>query len=93
MMHHLMKNRVTPQTKHTIRVEHTGARQYMIHHSVSKTMIVEQIAKTCAFAEKLGYPSGAMIFGGGTDDYLYCWPNSLETDVCHYMMDNVGFST
>lgn len=64
----------------------------MIHHSVGKTMIVEQIAKTCVFVKKLGCPSGTMIFGGGTDDYLYCCPNSMETDVCHYMMDNVGFS-
>jgi hypothetical protein len=33
-----------------------------------------------------------MIFGCEQDDYLYCCPDNMETDVCRYMADNVGFS-
>jgi hypothetical protein len=27
----------------------------------------------------------------GPNDYLYCCPYNLESDVCRYMMDNVSF--
>lgn len=54
-------------------------------------MTVEYVCETRAFAEKVGYPLGVMIFGGRLDDYLYCCPDSLETDFCCYMMDNIGF--
>jgi hypothetical protein len=35
-------------------------------------MTLEQIVETHAFVERLGYPPGATVFGGGQDDYLYC---------------------
>jgi hypothetical protein len=38
------------------------------------------------------YPTGATIFGGGEDDYFYCYPDNLETKTCHYMAKNIGFS-
>jgi hypothetical protein len=28
---------------------------------------------------------------GRLDDYLYCFPNNMETEVCLYMAYNVGF--
>jgi hypothetical protein len=34
---------------------------------------------------------GSTLFGGGADDYLYCCPDNLETEVCRYMADNIGF--
>jgi hypothetical protein len=50
-------------------------------------MTTEEVVKTRAFAQKLGYPSRATFFG----DYLYCCPDNLATDMCRYMMDHVGF--
>jgi hypothetical protein len=71
---------------------HTRVGRYVVHHySTDKTMTGEYVCETRSFAEKVGYPSGVTIFGGGLDDYLYYCPDSLETDVFHYMMDNVGF--
>lgn len=65
---------------------------YTIHHSTEKMMTVEQVAETRVFVKKLGYyPSWATNSGGGPNDYLYCCPYNLETDVCRYMMDNVSF--
>jgi hypothetical protein len=61
----------------------------VIHHSSGKS--TEQIIETRAFAEKLGYPSRAIIFGGGPYDYLCCCPDNLEINVCPYMMDDVRF--
>jgi hypothetical protein len=54
-------------------------------------MGVKQLAEAVGFAEQLGYPSRSNIFGGGPDDYLYCFRDNMETEVCHYMADNVGF--
>lgn len=54
-------------------------------------MGAKQLAEAMVFAEQIGYPSGATIFGGGPDDYLYCCPDNLETNVCCYMADNIGF--
>lgn len=70
---------------------HTRVGQYAVHHSADKTMTVEYVCETRAFFEKVGYPSGVTIFGGRLHDYLYCCSDSLETDFCRYMMDNVGF--
>ncbi|KAL5647141.1 hypothetical protein ACJX0J_041496, partial [Zea mays] len=68
-----------------------GGRKYRVHQAAGNTMGAKQLAKAMGFAEQFGYPSGATIFGGGPDDYLYCCPDNLETDVCHYMADNIGF--
>lgn len=69
-------------------------RRYRVHQAVGKTMGAKQLAKAIGFAEQLGYPSGLMIFGGGPKNYLYCLyccPDNLEAEVCHYMVDNIGF--
>jgi hypothetical protein len=63
----------------------------MVHHAVGKVMGVKQLAEAIGFAEQLGYPSRSTIFGGGPDDYLYCCPDNMETEVCRYMVDNIGF--
>jgi hypothetical protein len=49
------------------------------------------MVEAVGFAEQMGYPTGSTIFGGEQDDYLYCCPNNMETEVCHYMTVNVGF--
>lgn len=54
-------------------------------------MGAKQLAEAIGFAEQLGYPSGATIFEGGLDDYLYCCPDNMETEACCYMADNIGF--
>jgi hypothetical protein len=51
----------------------------------------KQLAEAVGFTEQMGYPTGSTIFRGGQDDYLYCCPNNMETEVCHYMANNVGF--
>jgi hypothetical protein len=38
------------------------------------------------------YPSGSLVYGGNDeDDYLYCLPDSVEIEVCHEMMDKMGY--
>jgi hypothetical protein len=54
-------------------------------------MGAKQLAEAIGYVEQLGYPSRSTIFGGGPDDYLYCCPDSLETEVCHHMADNISF--
>jgi hypothetical protein len=51
----------------------------------------KQLVEAIGFAEQLGYPLGSTIFGGGSDDYLYYYPDNMETEVCRCMADNVGF--
>jgi hypothetical protein len=36
-------------------------------------MTAKEIVEALWFTEQLGYPSGSMIFGGGPNDYLYCY--------------------
>jgi hypothetical protein len=60
-----------------------GGRRYQVHHVVGKMMGTKQLAKAIGFAEQLGYPSRTTIFGGGPNDYLYCCPDNMETEVCH----------
>jgi hypothetical protein len=54
-------------------------------------MGAKQLAEAVGFVEQLVYPLGSTIFGGGQDDYLYCCPGNMETEVCRYMVDYVGF--
>jgi hypothetical protein len=51
----------------------------------------KQLPEAISFAEQLGYPSGSTIFRGGPEVYLHCFPDSLETEVCRYMVDNISF--
>jgi hypothetical protein len=68
-----------------------GGRRYMVHHAVGEVMGAKQLAEAIAYAEQLGYPSGSTIFRGGLDDYLYCCLDNIKTEVCHYIVDNIGF--
>jgi hypothetical protein len=54
-------------------------------------MGAKQLAEAISFVEQLGYPFGSTIFASGLDDYLYCCPDNMETEVCRYMTDNIGF--
>jgi hypothetical protein len=54
-------------------------------------MGAKKLAETIGFAEQLGYPSRATIFGGGPYDYLFCRSDSMETEACRYVTDNIGF--
>jgi hypothetical protein len=54
-------------------------------------MTAKHVVEALGFAKQLGYPSGSTIFRGGLDTYLYWCMISLETDVCYYMAENVGF--
>ena len=49
------------------------------------------MVEALGFAKQLGYLSRSTIFGGGPDDYLYCCSDRRESDVFHYMVDNIGF--
>jgi hypothetical protein len=67
-----------------------GGRRYQVHHVVGKMMGTKQLAKAIGFAEQLGYPSRTTIFGGGPNDYLYCCPDNMETEVCHQNKKTLG---
>jgi hypothetical protein len=71
--------------------QYLGGRRYRVHHAAGKVMGAKQLAEAIGFVEQLGYPLGSTIFRGGLDDYLYCCPNNMETEVCRYMTDNIGF--
>jgi hypothetical protein len=62
----------------------------MVHHAIGKVMGAKQLAEAIGFAEQLGYPSGSHL-RGGRDDYLYCCPDNMETEVFRYMTYNIGF--
>jgi hypothetical protein len=33
-----------------------------------------------------------LVYGGGDEeDFLYCLPDNKEVDICHEMMNNMGF--
>jgi hypothetical protein len=38
------------------------------------------------------YPRGALVYeGNDEDDFLYYLPDNREINVCHEMMDNIGY--
>lgn len=56
------------------------------------TIGMKQLAKAMGFAKQLGYPSRSTIFREGQDDYLSCFPDSLETKACCCIARNISFS-
>jgi hypothetical protein len=54
-------------------------------------MGAKQLAEGIDYGEQLGYPLRSNIFRGGSDHYLYCYPDNLEIEVCRHMEDNIGF--
>jgi hypothetical protein len=52
----------------------------------------EQIVVVQHYARDLRYPRGSLVYrGNDEDDYLYYLPDNKEVDVCHEMMDNMGY--
>jgi hypothetical protein len=44
------------------------------------------------FAEDIKYPSGSLVYrGNDKDEYLYCLLDTRELEVCHEMMDKMGY--
>jgi hypothetical protein len=55
-------------------------------------MTVEQIVEVQDYAEDLKYPSGSLVCGGNDeDDYLYFLLDNRELEVCHEMVDRMGY--
>jgi hypothetical protein len=66
--------------------------EYIIRHASSGKLTTEQIDEVQNYAEDLKYPSGSLVYGSNDeDDYLYCLPDSKEVEVCHEMMDKMGY--
>jgi hypothetical protein len=53
---------------------------------------MDQIVEDQYYVEDLKYPSGSLIYGDNDeDDYLYCLPDNRELEVCHEMLDKMGY--
>ena len=65
---------------------------YIVRHDLGKQLSAEQLAETQHYAKELKYPQGSLVYGGDNeDDFLYYLPNIKEINVCHEMMDNMGY--
>jgi hypothetical protein len=59
-------------------------------HSTIRPEISSPIVQD--YAEDLKYPSGSLVYeGNNEDDYLFFLPDSIEIEVCHKMMDKMGY--
>jgi hypothetical protein len=66
--------------------------EYIIHHALDGKLTSKQIAKVQHYVEDLKYPPGSLVYrSNDEDDYLYCLPDSREIEVCHEMMDTMGY--
>jgi hypothetical protein len=66
--------------------------EYIIRHASGKKLSKEQIVEVQHYARNLRYPRGSLVYGGNDeDDYMYCLPDNKEIDVCHEIMDNMGY--
>jgi hypothetical protein len=64
----------------------------MVRHASGKQLSAEQVAETPHYAKELKYPKGSLVYGGDNKDvFLYCLPDSKDVNVCHEMMDNMGY--
>jgi hypothetical protein len=65
---------------------------FIVRHALGKQLSVEQVAETKYYAKELKCPQGSLVYGVDNDDnFLYCLPGSKEINVCHEMMDNMGY--
>jgi hypothetical protein len=65
---------------------------FIVRHASGKQLSAEQVAETEHYAKELKYPQGSLVYGGDNDDdFLYCLRDSKEINVCHEMMDNMGY--
>jgi hypothetical protein len=66
--------------------------EYIIRHTSRGKLTAEQIVEVQYYVEYLKYPSSSIVYGSNDeDDYLYCLLDSRELEVCHEMMDKMGF--
>lgn len=75
-------------------IEETPPRrcEYIIQHASRGKLIAGQIVEVQDYVEDLKYPSSSLVYGGNDeDDYLYCLPDNRELEVCHKMMDKMGY--
>jgi hypothetical protein len=67
--------------------------EYIIRHASGKKLTREHIVEVQHYARDLKYPLCSLVYGeNDEDDYLYCFPDNKEIDVCCEMMDNMGYS-
>jgi hypothetical protein len=65
---------------------------YIVRHASGKQLSEQQIAEVQYDAKDLKYPRGSLVYGGNDeDDYLYYLTDNKEIDVCHKLMDNMGY--
>jgi hypothetical protein len=70
----------------------TGDFKFITCHTPGKQLTQQQIAEAQHYAKDLKYYEGSLVYEGDEEnDFLYCLPNSKETDVCREMMDNMGY--
>jgi hypothetical protein len=66
--------------------------KFIVQHASGKQLSAEQVAETEHYAKELKYPHGSLVYvGDNDDDFLYCLPDSKEINVCHEMMNNMGY--
>jgi hypothetical protein len=66
--------------------------EYIVRHASGKKLSKEQIVEVQHYARDLRYPRGSLVYGGNDeDDYMYCLPDNKEIDVCHEIMDSMGY--
>lgn len=64
---------------------------FNIKHIADKELDTEETNELEEYAEALGYPAGATIFGGSDKDVLALIPDSEEADIVKNVVRNVGF--
>jgi hypothetical protein len=65
---------------------------FIVRHASGKQLSAEQVAEIEHYAKELKYPQGSLVYGGDNDDdFLYCLRDSKEINVCHEMVDNMGY--
>lgn len=66
--------------------------ELIVRHASGKKLSKEQIAEMQHYARDLRYPRGTLVYGGNVEnDFLYCLSDNKEIDVCHEMVDNMGY--
>jgi hypothetical protein len=56
--------------------------EHVICHATNKKFTIKQIGEVQSYAEGIGYPTRATMFGGNKEDQLYCCLYNMEIDAC-----------
>jgi hypothetical protein len=65
---------------------------YIYCHASGKKLSKEEILEARHYAQKLKYPTGALVFNGtNKDDFLYCLPDNKEISICREIAKSMGF--